>query len=259
MSRFEWVHDLLIGNSLLLSVIVVGVIMIAARAVAEKLLHRPEYTSALAIVMGLAVAVLGGITTGGEHGIADVALLSGMGSLGGSLARDFTIITTAFHADLREIKRCGLKGIVALFAGVALSFVMGMAVALAFGYRNAEEITVIAAGAVTFIVGPVTATALNVHSGAVAVSIAAGLIKSIAIMIGTPLVAKRIGLHDPESAMIYGAMMGSTSGVSAGLAAADETLVPYGAMMATFYLGLGCLLCPTVLHILCKYLVLWLT
>lgn len=41
MSRFEWVHDLLIGNSLLLSVIVVGVIMIAARAVAEKLLHRP--------------------------------------------------------------------------------------------------------------------------------------------------------------------------------------------------------------------------
>ena len=68
MSRFEWVHDLLIGNSLLLSVIVVGVIMIAARAVAEKLLHRPEYTSALAIVMGLAVAVLGGITTGGEHG-----------------------------------------------------------------------------------------------------------------------------------------------------------------------------------------------
>ena len=133
MSRFEWVRELLIGDSLLLSVIVVGVIMIAARAAAERLLHRPEYTSAIAIVTGLAVAILGGITTGGEHGIADVALLSGMGALGGSLARDFTIITTAFHADLREIRRCGLRGIAALFAGVALSFVMGMVVALAFG------------------------------------------------------------------------------------------------------------------------------
>ena len=34
----------------------------------------------------------------------------------------------------------------------------------------------------------------------------------------------------------------------AGLAATDPTLVPYGAMTATFYTGLGCLLCPSVLH-----------
>lgn len=255
----EWLPELLREDSLLLAVIFVAILMMAANGIARKLLRRPEYGSAIAIVLGLAAAAIGGVVTGGDRGIADVALLSGVGTLGGTLIRDFTIITTAFNADPREIRRCGGKGIAALFLGVTVSFLAGALAAVAFGYRSAEEITVIAAGAVTFIVGPVTATALNVHSGAVAISIAAGLVKSIVIMIGTPLVARRIGLHDPESAMIYGAMMGSTSGVSAGLAAADETLVPYGAMMATFYLGLGCLLCPTVLYTICKYLLLWLT
>nr|WP_258232846.1 hypothetical protein [Klebsiella pneumoniae] len=43
--------------------------------------------------------------------------------------------------------------------------------------------------------------------------------------------------------------MGSTSGVAAGLAATDPKLVPYGAMTATFYTGLGCLLAPSALYI----------
>lgn len=43
--------------------------------------------------------------------------------------------------------------------------------------------------------------------------------------------------------------MGTTSGVSAGLAATDPTLVPYGALTATFYTGLGCLACPPVLYL----------
>ena len=45
-------------------------------------------------------------------------------------------------------------------------------------------------------------------------------------------------------------LMGTTSGTSAGLAATDPKLVPYGAMTATFYTGLGCLLCPSVLYTL---------
>jgi len=45
-------------------------------------------------------------------------------------------------------------------------------------------------------------------------------------------------------------LMGTTSGVTAGLAATDPRLVPYGAMTATFYTGLGCLLCPSVLYYL---------
>jgi len=47
--------------------------------------------------------------------------------------------------------------------------------------------------------------------------------------------------------MVYGGLMGTTSGVAGGLAATDPALVPYGAMTATFYTGLGCLLCPSIL------------
>lgn len=71
-------------------------------------------------------------------------------------------------------------------------------------------------------------------------------------MIITPLIAKRIGLNNAKSAMIYGGLMGTTSGVAAGLAATDERLIPYGAMTATFYTGLGCLLCPSVLFLITK-------
>ena len=71
-------------------------------------------------------------------------------------------------------------------------------------------------------------------------------------MIATPLVAKYIGLNNPQAAMVYGGLMGTTSGVAAGLAATDEKLVPYGAMTATFYTGLGCLLCPSVGYLLVK-------
>lgn len=42
--------------------------------------------------------------------------------------------------------------------------------------------------------------------------------------------------------------MGTTSGVAGGLAATDRRLVPYGAMTATFYTGLGCLLGPSVFY-----------
>jgi malonate transporter MadM subunit len=66
----------------------------------------------------------------------------------------------------------------------------------------------------------------------------------------TPAIAKYIGLNNPETAMIYGGIIGTTSGVTAGLAAVDTKLVPYGALTATFYTGLGCLLCPSVLYYL---------
>ena len=82
----------------------------------------------------------------------------------------------------------------------------------------------------------------------ITLSVAAGLVKSILVMIGTPLIAKRIGLDNPQSAMVFGGLMGTTSGVAAGLAATDPKLVPYGAMTATFYTGLGCLLGPSVLY-----------
>ena len=83
-----------------------------------------------------------------------------------------------------------------------------------------------------------------------ALSVAAGLVKSVLVMVGTPFVAKTVGLNNPTSAMIYGGLMGTTSGVAGGLAATDPKLVPYGAMTATFYTGVGCLMAPSLLFMI---------
>jgi malonate transporter MadM subunit len=70
----------------------------------------------------------------------------------------------------------------------------------------------------------------------------------------TPLLAKRMGLDNPHTAMVFGGLIGTTSGVAAGLAATDPKLVPYGALTATFYTGLGCLLCPSVFYLLVQWI-----
>ena len=121
--------------------------------------------------------------------------------------------------------------------------------AAAFGYRDAESLATIGAGAATYIVGPVTGTAVGATSEVIALSVAAGLVKSVVVMVGTPMIARLIGLNNPKSAMAYGGLMGTTSGVAGGLAATDKRLVPYGAMTATFYTGIGCLLGPSLFYV----------
>ena len=81
------------------------------------------------------------------------------------------------------------------------------------------------------------------------------LVKSILVMIVTPFVAPLIGLNNPRSALIFGGLMGTTSGVAGGLAATDPKLVPYGAMTATFYTGLGCLLGPSLIFLVIRLIV----
>ena len=78
------------------------------------------------------------------------------------------------------------------------------------------------------------------------------MVKTIITTVSTPLVAKAIGLNNPQSAVVFGGLIGTTSGVAAGLAATDPKLVPYGALTATFYTGLGCLLCPSVFYLILK-------
>ena len=158
--------------------------------------------------------------------------------------RDFAIVATAFGADLKALKNAGFIAAASVVIGVILSFFVGAFVAIAFGYNDAISNTTIGAGAATYIVGPVTGTALSAGSEVIALSVAAGLTKSIIVMVGTPIIASRVGLNNPHSALIYGGLMGTTSGVAGGLAATDPKLVPYGAMTATFYTGVGCLLAP---------------
>jgi len=242
--------DTLASNGLIVAFVFVGVVVWVSYALSNVLTRGRIHGSAVAITLGLVLAYAGGVVTGGSAGIADFGLLAGVGVLGGAMFRDFAIVATAFGADLQTLKRAGAVGAASVVIGVVLSFVTGAAIAVAFGYRDPVSISTIGAGAATYIVGPVTGTALGAASDVVALSVAAGLTKSVLVMVGTPLVASRIGLDNPHAAMIYGGLMGTTSGVAGGLAATDPKLVPYGAMTATFYTGVGCLLAPSVLYLL---------
>ena len=225
-----------------------GVIILISDFISKKLTKGRLHPSAIAIFFGLILAYVGGVVSGGEKGLADVAAFSGLGILGGSALRDFTIIASSYGASIQEVKKCGWACPISLLVGVISAFVIGAIVAVSFGYRDAVDITTIAAGAVTFVVGPITGTALGAASEVLALSVTVGLVKTVFIMIFTPLVAKKIGLTSPKMAMIFGGLVGSTSGISAGLAATDPELVPYGTMVATFYSGTGCLLCPSLLY-----------
>jgi malonate transporter MadM subunit len=248
MNLLELVTTLLTKNALLTAFAVVGATMWLSYFLSARLSRGRLHGSAVAILIGLLLAYFGGAVTGGKHGIVDLELFAGMGLMGGAMLRDFAIVATAYGATLEDMRRCGLSGIVSLFAGVLVSFVAGAAVAYGFGYTDPVSVTTIAAGAVTYIVGPVTGAAIGASSEVVALSIAAGLVKSVLVMVGTPFFAKYIGLDNPRTAMIFGGMMGTTSGVCGGLAAVDPKLVPYGAMTSTFYTGLGCLLGPSLLY-----------
>ncbi len=246
--------DALTRNGLITAFVVVGLLVLLSYWLSERLTRGRVHGSAIAITLGLALAYAGGVATGGDKGLADISLFAGVGVLGGAMFRDFAIVATAFGAEPEALKRAGAVGALSVVLGVALSFAVGAAVALAFGYRDAVAVTTIGAGAATYIVGPVTGTALGAGSDVIALSIAAGLTKSVLVMTATPLVAKWIGLDNPRSAMIYGGLMGTTSGVAGGLAATDPELVPYGAMTATFYTGAGCLLAPSVLYAAVRWL-----
>lgn len=251
----EWITQFLIKNGLILAFLTTGLIMFLSNKFSERFLNKKIPGAAIAIAWGLVLAFIGGKISGGKNGIADVGPFSGFTLLGGSMLRDFTIVATAMGASFVLIRRAGWAGVAALLIGVTLTFFAGAVIAFVFGYRDAASITTIGAGACTFIVGPVTGAAIGANSEVIALSIGAGVIKSILVTIGTPIVAKRLGINNPHSAMIFGGMLGTTSGVAAGLAATDPKLAPYGALTATFYTGLGCLLCPSVLYLIVNWLV----
>lgn len=251
----ESLQNVLTKYSLVTAFAIVGVTVWISYFVSDRLTRGRLHGSAIAILIGLLSAYLGGIATGGEKGIADFQVLSGIGLMGGAMLRDLAIVATAFGVRIDEFRKTGVSGIVSLLVGVFVSFVVGAGVAYAFGYRDAVSLTTIGGGAATYLVGPVTGSALGASSEAMALSVAIGLIKSVLVMTTTPFVACYIGLDNSRSALIFGGLMGTTSGVAGGLAATDPKLVPYGAMTATFYTGLGCLLGPSLVYMVIRAIV----
>lgn len=249
------IEHVLLEQGLIAAFAIVGAVMWLSLALSRRLTAGRIHGSAIAIVIGLALAYAGGLATGGQKGLADVPVFAGIGILGGAMLRDFAIVATAFEVDVIEARRAGWLGVLALALGTVLPFMVGAAVAVAAGYTDAVSITTIGAGAITYIVGPVTGAALGADSAVIALAIATGVLKAVLVMVGTPLVARLIGLDNPRSAMAYGGLMGTVSGVAGGLAATDPKLVPYGALTATFHTGIGCLVGPSLLYFAVRGLV----
>ncbi|MGZ6983148.1 MAG: malonate transporter subunit MadM [Ilumatobacteraceae bacterium] len=249
------IEHVFVEQSLVAAFAVVGAVMWISLLLSKRLSAGRIHGSAIAIVIGLILAYVGGLVTGGQKGLADISVFAGIGLMGGAMLRDFAIVATAFEVDVIEARKAGMLGVVALALGTILPFIVGAAVAMTFGYTDAISITTIGAGAITYIVGPVTGAALGADSTVVALSIATGVFKAVLVMVGTPLVARFIGLDNPRSAMAFGGLMGTVSGVAGGLAATDPKLVPYGALTATFHTGIGCLVGPSLLYLAVRTMV----
>jgi malonate transporter MadM subunit len=145
----ETLASVLRGNSLITAFLFIGILVWFSYLVSAKLTRGHIHGSAIAIMFGLVLAYIGGAMTGGNQGLADVTLLSGIGLMGGAMFRDFAIVATAFGADLEALKKAGLVGAASVVIGVVLSYFVGDAQAVAFGYTEAVSISTKGAGAAT--------------------------------------------------------------------------------------------------------------
>jgi malonate transporter MadM subunit len=234
------IEHVFIEQSLVAAFAVVGAVMWVSLAISKRFTAGRVHGSAINA---------GGLMTGGQKGLTDVPVFAGIGLMGGAMLRDFAIVATSFEVDVVEARKAGLLGVFSLTLGTILPFIVGVTVTLAFGYTDAVSVTTIGAGAITYIVGPVTGSALGADSAVIALSIATGVLKAVIVMVGTPFVARMIGLDNPRSAMAFGGLIGTVSGVAGGLAATDPKLVPYGALTATFHTGIGCLVGPSIFYL----------
>lgn len=246
---FALIEKTLLDNPLIAAFAFVGAVTYLSNLVAHHVLRGRVAGSAIAVLSGLALAYLGGVITGKSKGLADISMFGGLALMGGAMMRDFTIVATASEVHVDEAKKAGWLGVLALVLGTILPFIVGVGVAYAYGLRDPVTLTTIGAGAITYIVGPITGAAIGASSDVIALSIATGVVKSILVMVFTPVLARFMRLNNPQAAMVFGGLAGTVSGVSAGLAATDRRLVPYGALVATFHTGFGCLLGPSILFL----------
>ena len=140
---------LLDKNGLVFAFLIVSAIMYVSYYIGKKITNNKIPGAAIAISFGLLIAYYGG-----EKGVASIPAFSGMAILGGSMLRDFSIVSTAMGASFSEIKKTGWIGLLSLIIGTLMAFMVGAVIAYIMGYHDATSITTIGAGACTFIVGP---------------------------------------------------------------------------------------------------------
>ena len=74
-------------NGLVTAFAVVGAIVLISGIISRRLTFGRVQGSAIAILIGLLLAWIGGKVTGGKNGLADIAIFSGVGLMGGNMLR----------------------------------------------------------------------------------------------------------------------------------------------------------------------------
>ena len=105
----EILGNALTDNGLIVAFTVVGLTMFVSYFLSDKLTKGRIHGSAIAIALGLVLAYIGGMVTGGEKGLSDIGIFAGIGLMGGGMLRDFAIVATAFGANFSEIKKSRCK------------------------------------------------------------------------------------------------------------------------------------------------------
>ena len=117
-------------NGLVTAFAIVGFIVLISGQISRRLTFGRVHGSAIAIVIGLALAYWGGTQTGGHKGLADMTLFGGIGLMGGAMLRDFAIVATAFEVQATEARKAGMIGAVALLSAIAAVAVCACVIAV---------------------------------------------------------------------------------------------------------------------------------
>lgn len=90
-AMFESLNKVINGYGLISGFAIIGVTMAVSYWLSARLTCGRLHGSAIAIFLGLVLSYVGGVATGGQKGLVDVPLMSGIGLLGGAMLRDFAI------------------------------------------------------------------------------------------------------------------------------------------------------------------------
>ena len=83
------IEHVFVEQSLVAAFAVVGAVMWISLLMSKRLSAGRIHGSAIAIVIGLVLAYVGGLVTGGQKGLADIPVFAGIGLMGGAMLRDF--------------------------------------------------------------------------------------------------------------------------------------------------------------------------
>ncbi len=91
--------------SIVIAMVIVGLVVWFSNYISAKLTRHRIHGSAIAIIIGLIMAFVGGQLAQGEKGLADHAWFSGLAVVGGAMFRDLAIVATAFGVHLKNSAR----------------------------------------------------------------------------------------------------------------------------------------------------------